>query len=214
MAGQQFNPSLPPAILNTFPNFLNNMVGSFYRRLESSNKRFIKSSVNTHQSGPAITKEYNSSTNSALNQEISIIYNDLSKFPPLFIIHANDDTQVLFEISEQFYNRLKKFHSISALFLKNGEHGFIKNDGMKDARDLVLNKWHEFFLSALQNTYLSDVTDDDIVRVNKSFEKFLVKGTVYLTARFTAEIQKFPELFAACFPKEKNEEEAHNSFSI
>jgi alpha-beta hydrolase superfamily lysophospholipase len=214
MAGQQFNTTLPQAVINTFPDFLSNMVSSFYRRLESSNKRFIKSSVNSHQSGPSITQKYNSSTNSALNQEISVIYNDLSRFPPLFIIHANDDTQVLFEISEQFYTRLKESHSISALFLKNGEHGFIKNDGKKDVRDLVLTKLHEFFLNPFQNTYLSDVTNDNIVRVSKSFEKFLAKGSSYLVARFTAEIKSFPELSAVCFPKDKNEEEALPYFSI
>jgi pimeloyl-ACP methyl ester carboxylesterase len=113
-------------------------------RIESS--RFLKSSANENQAGPNIDKHNNPCMNQQMNQAISVLYGDVSRFPALLIVHAVDDKTVFFQSSILLQQKIQQSGSIAhGLYFSTGAHQFIKNEGKPEIRIQALEGMEGFF---------------------------------------------------------------------
>jgi pimeloyl-ACP methyl ester carboxylesterase len=146
----------------------------FYQELQTGCSYHLLSEANQNQSSFEITKKNNPAINQQMNQFISVHYGDLSKMPPMLIVHAKDDKSVFFQNSVVLYKKVRQQAGTAhGLFLEKGGHAVIKSDGDSETRDLVLSKIHHFFTNPLMEMQddLGQIQYEDVLSDHDLFIK-------------------------------------------
>lgn len=160
----------------------------FYTLLNEQDIRFFKSKANENQEGSIIDKYNNPSVNQQMNEEFSVIYGDLSHFPPILFLHATDDKAVFFQGTLLLQKKIQENNCIAnGFYFTKGGHQFIKNEGDPEIRSLALEKMNDFFQHPAKNINndLSQLFYEDVL---SEFSQFLQDQETYLNSKFPAEI--------------------------
>lgn len=144
---------------------------TFYESLVHDSKRFFKSAANFKQEGPKIDAGNNPAVDPTMNQAISVLYSDLSNFPPILICHAADDKQVFIQGSVLLFNKIKELGGQAhCIFWKTGGHQLLNNQGSMMNVE-ILNRIALFFHNetiGLDSTLL-ELSHEDVIAEHKAF---------------------------------------------
>lgn len=158
----------------------------FYCLLEEAHIRFLKSLANENQTGPVIDQNTNPSVNQQMNEELSVIYGDVSHFPPILFLHATDDKSVFFQGSVLLQNKIQEHGKIvQGFYFAKGDHQFIKNEGNPEIRNVALEKMNEFFQQPTKEL------SNDLSQL--SYEDVMSEHSLFLQNKDTYLSNKFPE---------------------
>jgi len=160
----------------------------FYKLLNEQDIRFFKSKANENQDGTVIDKNNNPSVNQRMNEEFSVIYGNLSHFPPILFLHSTDDKAVFFQGTMLLQKKIQENKSIAhGFYFMKGGHQFIKNEGDPEIRSLALEKMNDFFHQPAKDLSndLSQLSYED---VSSEFSQYLQSRETYLNNKLTVEI--------------------------
>jgi pimeloyl-ACP methyl ester carboxylesterase len=154
----------------------------FYFSVENSCRDFLKSRANQGQEGPTISDKINPVLDQDMNKNISVLHHDVSNFPPILLMHAEDDESVCTQCSVLLQNKIEAANGcVYGIYFKEGGHQFIKDEGKQTVRESALQSMNCFFNDSNKRLN-NEVNTSDLDYTDVRFEhnKFLKSPDDYL----------------------------------